>query len=64
MKLRTIALILAAALCLSLAACVKDALPGLKECKDYGSFYSFVEKEIRKEADRICAEKEKEIMSV
>ena len=40
---------------LSLAACVKDALPGLKECKDYGSFYSFVEKEIRKEADRICA---------
>ncbi len=40
---------------LSLAACVKDALPGLKECKDYGSFYSLVEKEIRKEADRICA---------
>ena len=40
---------------LSLAACVKDALPGLRECKDYGSFYSLVEKEIRKEADRICA---------
>ena len=40
---------------LSLAACVKDALPGLRECKDYEAFYSFVEKEIRKEADRICA---------
>ena len=40
---------------LSLAACVKDALPGLKDCKDYDSFYALVEKEILKEADRICA---------
>ena len=40
---------------LSLAACVKDALPGLKDCKDYESFYTLVEDEILKEADRICA---------
>lgn len=40
---------------LSLAACVKDALPGLKDCKDYDAFYSLVDKEIRKEADLICA---------
>ena len=40
---------------LSLAACVKDALPGLKDCKDYDAFYALVETEIRKEADRICA---------
>ena len=40
---------------LSLAACVKDALPGLKDCKDYDAFFSLVEGEIRREADRICA---------
>ena len=40
---------------LSLAACVKEALPGLKDSKDYDTFFSLVEGEIRKEADRICA---------
>ena len=40
---------------LSLAACVKDALPGLKDCKDYNAFFSLVEGEIHREADRICA---------
>jgi formate C-acetyltransferase len=40
---------------LSLAACVKEALPGLKDCKDYDAFFSLVEGEICKEADRICA---------
>ena len=40
---------------LSLAACVKDSLPGLKECKDFDEFYKVVEGEILKEADRICA---------
>ena len=40
---------------LSLAACVKDALQGLKDCKDFNAFYDLVETEIRKEADRICA---------
>ena len=40
---------------LSLAACVKEALPGLKDCSDFDSFYAMVEREIFKEADRICA---------
>ena len=40
---------------LSLAACVKDAIQGLKDCKDFNAFYDLVETEIRKEADRICA---------
>ena len=40
---------------LSLAACVKKALPQLKDSPDYESFYEAVENEIFKEADRICS---------
>ncbi|MBQ8061143.1 MAG: pyruvate formate-lyase [Bacteroidales bacterium] len=40
---------------LSLAACVKDSLPALKDCKDYEEFYCEVERNIFKEADRICS---------
>lgn len=39
---------------LSLAACVKDCVPRLKDCRDYGEFYACVEEEMSRKADAIC----------
>lgn len=41
---------------LSLIECVKDCLPSLPECPDYGAFYSLVEKTMQSRLDAICDE--------
>lgn len=40
---------------LSFAMCVKNVLADLGTCKNYEEFYALVRKEIKDEADRICA---------
>lgn len=39
---------------LSLAACVKNCMPKLKDCPDFAAFYSCVEEEMNRKLDQIC----------